>query len=47
MRQRCGHGHTGPGPAGVSPREAAGVGPGSRAAQETSGAVCPIKASAG
>lgn len=47
MRQRRGHGHTGPGPAGVSPREAAGVGLGSRAAQETSGAVCPTEASAG
>lgn len=47
MRQRRGHGHAGPGPAGVSPREAAGVGPGGRAAQETPGAVCPIKASTG
>lgn len=47
MRQRCGHGHSGPGPAGVSSREAAGVGPGSRTAQATSGTVCPIKAPTG
>lgn len=44
MWQRRGHGHTCPGPAGVSPWEAAGVGPGRGAAQETSGAVCPIEA---
>ena len=47
MRQRCWHGHTGPGPAGVSSWKATGVGPGCRAAQETSGAVCPVKASTG
>lgn len=47
MRPRRGHGHTGSGPAGVSPREAAGVGSRRRTAQETLGAVCPVKASAG
>ena len=47
MWPRCGHGHAGPGSARVSTREAARVGPGGRAAQETSGAVCPIKASTG
>lgn len=47
MRPRRGHGHTGSGPAGVSPREAAGVGSRCRTAQETLGAVCPVKASAG
>lgn len=47
VRQRCGHGHAGPGPAGVPPREAAGVGPGSRTAQETSGTVCPAEAPTG
>lgn len=47
MRQRCGHGQAGSGPAGVSPREAAGAGPGGGAAQETLGTVCPVTASAG
>lgn len=47
MRQRCGHGHTSAGPAGVPPREAAGAGPGGRAAQETFGTVRPTEASPG
>lgn len=47
MRQRCGHGHSGSGPAGVPPREAAGVGRGGGAAPETPGAVCPAETSAG
>lgn len=47
VRQRCGHGHTGPGPAGVPPREAAGAGPGSGAAQETLGTVRPTEAPSG
>lgn len=47
VRQRCGYGHTSAGPAGVPPREAAGAGPGCRAAQETFGTVRPTEASPG
>lgn len=47
VRQRCGHGHTSAGPAGVPPREAAGAGPGGRAAQETFGTVRSTEASPG
>ena len=39
MRQRRGHGHAGPGLAGVSAREAAGAGSRGRAAPEAPGAV--------
>lgn len=46
MRQRCGHGNKGSGPVRVSSREAAGAGPGCRAAQKALGAVRPVKTSA-